>query len=242
MPRSAPLPGLQIEDEAARTLKRYLARRVKDDLHGPEGYDLSGGRHRPYPPGVDPDAEGVHSAQREVNPLVELRVPFTLTRWAVDDVARGSNDPDWQPLKDAARQIALAEDRWSSTATRPQASTASRETSNPSWPCPRMLRIIRRAVARAVSQLRLAGVNGPYALVLGIAAFTAAIGGAEDGYPIAKHLEKLVDPGRSGARPWKAARGDQGAAAISTCISDRTSPSAICRMMPKPSPCIFRKR
>ena len=92
----------QIEDEAARTLRRYLGARRVVDLHGPEGYDLSAIGTGHISP-VDPIAEGVHSAQREVNPLVELRVPFTLTRRAVDDVARGSNDSDWQPLKDAAR-------------------------------------------------------------------------------------------------------------------------------------------
>ena len=42
--------------------------------------------------------------------LVELRVPFELDRQAIDDVERGANDSDWQPAKDAARQIAFAED------------------------------------------------------------------------------------------------------------------------------------
>ena len=49
--------------------------------------------------------------QREVKALVELRVPFELYRQAIDDVERGADDSDWQPLKDAARQIAFAEDR-----------------------------------------------------------------------------------------------------------------------------------
>ena len=42
--------------------------------------------------------------------LVELRVPFELDRQAIDDVERGANDSDWQPVKDAARRIAFAED------------------------------------------------------------------------------------------------------------------------------------
>lgn len=183
----------QIEDEASRTLKRYLGARRVIDVHGPKGYDLSAigtGHIRP----VDPIADGVHSAQREVSPLVELRVPFTLTRSAVDDVARGSNDSDWQPLKDAARQIALAEDRlvfdgYASAGIKGMLP----ETSNPTVSLPKDASDYPQAVARAVSQLRLAGVNGPYALVLGTAAFTAATGGAEDGYPVANHLKKLVD-------------------------------------------------
>ena len=51
------------------------------------------------------------------------------------------------------------------------------------------------AVAHAVSQLRLAGVNGPYALVLGAEAYAAASGGSDEGYPEIRHLERIVDGG-----------------------------------------------
>jgi uncharacterized linocin/CFP29 family protein len=51
------------------------------------------------------------------------------------------------------------------------------------------------AVARAVGQLRLAGVEGPYALVLGANAYMAASGGSDDGYPVFHHLERVVDGG-----------------------------------------------
>lgn len=47
-------------------------------------------------------------------------------------------------------------------------------------------------VARVLRALLLAGVNGSYALVLGTTGFTAATGGAEDGYPVSSNW-KLVD-------------------------------------------------
>jgi uncharacterized linocin/CFP29 family protein len=50
-------------------------------------------------------------------------------------------------------------------------------------------------VAQAVGQLRLAGVNGPYALVLSAAAYTAASGGSDEGYPVFHHIERVVDGG-----------------------------------------------
>jgi uncharacterized linocin/CFP29 family protein len=50
-------------------------------------------------------------------------------------------------------------------------------------------------IAQAVSQLRLAGCDGPYALVLGADAYTAAAGGSDEGYPILHHLERVVDGG-----------------------------------------------
>ena len=49
------------------------------------------------------------------------------------------------------------------------------------------------AVAQAVNQLRLAGVNGPYVLVLGSDPYTAVSGGSEEGYPVLQHIHRLVD-------------------------------------------------
>ena len=42
---------------------------------------------------------------------MQLRVPFTLDRAEIDAVERGAHDADWRPVKDAARQVAFAEDR-----------------------------------------------------------------------------------------------------------------------------------
>ena len=42
---------------------------------------------------------------------MEFRVPFFVDRNSVDEVERGAKDADWQPVKDAAKQIAFNEDR-----------------------------------------------------------------------------------------------------------------------------------
>src|ERR1700757_2759697 len=100
----------QIEAEATRTFKRHLAGRRVVDVDGPEGYGLSAvgtGRARD----IDAPADGVLPRQRVAVSLVELRAPFTLAREEIDDVERGAQDSDWQPVKDAARQVAFAEDR-----------------------------------------------------------------------------------------------------------------------------------
>ena len=62
-------------------------------------------------PGLYRAADGVIARLRTVQPLVQLRVPFTVSRQDVDDVERGAQDSDWQPVKDAAKKIAFAEDR-----------------------------------------------------------------------------------------------------------------------------------
>jgi uncharacterized linocin/CFP29 family protein len=183
----------QIEEEASRTLKRHLAARRVVDVQGPKGVEFSaiGTGHLRQ---IEATGEGIHVAQREVKALIELRVPFELTRQAIDDVERGANDSDWSPLKDAARKIAFAEDRAVFEGYAPAGIEGVRQgTSNPVLTLPADVKAYPGAVEQAVSQLRLAGVNGPYALLLGAEPYTAVGGGSDDGYPVVQHIRRLVD-------------------------------------------------
>src|SRR6202522_2974443 len=49
------------------------------------------------------------------------------------------------------------------------------------------------AVAQGLSQLRLVGVNGPYAVLLGAEAYTALAETSDHGYPVLEHVKRLVD-------------------------------------------------
>ena len=100
----------EIETEATRTFKRHIAgRRVVDvsEPGGPVTAAISTGHLRD----VAAPGDGVIAHLRDSKPLVRLRVPFTVNRTAIDDVERGSQDSDWDPVKEAARQLAFAEDR-----------------------------------------------------------------------------------------------------------------------------------
>lgn len=185
----------EIEEEATRTIKRHLGARRVIDVVGPKGLDFSavgtGHVRQIAAPGA-----GIQSVQREVKALVELRVPFQLSRQQIDDVERGAVDSDWSPVKEAAKTIAFAEDRAVFDGYAAAGIQGIREgTSNAGVALPPKANDYPAAVAQAVSQLRLAGCNGPYALVLGADAYTAASGGSDDGYPILHHIERLVDGG-----------------------------------------------
>ena len=182
----------QIEDEVARTFKRYVAGRRVVDVKGPAGAALSAvgtGHLRSIPT----SREGVLARQREVNALVEFRVPFDLDRAAIDDVERGANDSDWQPAKDAARQIAFAEDGAIFEGYAEAGITGIRQgTSNPKMSLPSDVLQYPDVVAQALSQLRLVGVNGPYAVLLGAKAYTALAETSDHGYPVLEHVKRLV--------------------------------------------------
>jgi uncharacterized linocin/CFP29 family protein len=192
----APISGAawaQIEEETARTFKRYVAGRRVVDVLGPKGADLSavGTGHLRQ---IDSPREGVLARVREVKTVVEMRVPFELDRQAIDDVERGANDSDWQPAKDAARQIAFAEDSAVFDGYAAAGIVGIRQgTSNPKPALPSDVRQYPDAIAQALSQLRLVGVNGPYCVLLGADAYTALAETSDHGYPVLEHVKRLVD-------------------------------------------------
>jgi uncharacterized linocin/CFP29 family protein len=183
----------EIEQETTRTLKRYLAGRRVVDVSGPGGASLSavGTGHLVA---VDPPADGVQARQREVLPLIELRIPFTLNREQIDDVLRGSQDSDWQPAREAARQIAFAEDR-AIFAGYPAAGIGGivPGASNPPVILPAEIAEYPMAFAQAANQLRSAGVDGPYTAVLSAEAYTAVSEASDHGYPVIRHLRNVLD-------------------------------------------------
>jgi uncharacterized linocin/CFP29 family protein len=182
-----------LEQETARTVKRYLAGRRVVDVHGPGGPALSavGTGHQAA---IDAPADGVHARQREALRLVEVRVPFTLSRDQIDDVLRGAEDSDWQPAKDAARRIAQAEDR-AIFGGYPAAGITGIGTvaSNPAIALPAEVTDYPNVVASAIGELRAVGVDGPYAVVMSADAYTAVSETSDHGYPVIEHIRQLID-------------------------------------------------
>ena len=183
----------QIEEETTRTLKRYLAARRVVDVPAAGGIALPGvatGHLKP----LAAMGTGILAHRREVKALVELRVPFGLSRQAIDDVERGSEDSDWQPAKDAAMKLAYAEDRAVFNGYKEADIQGIREgTSNPVIKLPGDVREYPDAVAHALSQLRLVGVNGPYSVVFGADEYTALAETRDHGYPVLEHVKHIVD-------------------------------------------------
>jgi uncharacterized linocin/CFP29 family protein len=131
---------------------------------------------------------------RRSQPIIELRVPFTVDRQAVDDVERGAKDPDWQPVKDAAKSMAFAEDRAIFEGYAAAGIVGVREASaNPALALPGDALAYPNIISQAVSSLRLAGVNGPYTVLLSADAYTLVTETSDHGYPIHEHLARVID-------------------------------------------------
>ena len=182
-----------IEEEARRTFEQHVAARRVVDLTGPDGPGLAsvGTGHLSD---IDAPAHGVIAGLRTAQQLVQLRVPFTVNRQDVDDVERGAQDSDWQPVKDAAKKIGFAEDRAVFEGYPAAGITGIRESSsNPALTLPGEARDYPNVVSQAVSALRLAGVGGPFSLLLSADAYTMVSETSDHGYPIREHVARVID-------------------------------------------------
>lgn len=183
----------QIEEETKRTITRYLAGRRVVDVPAPGGIALPGVATG-HLSSIAPPAEGITANLHEVKPLVRLRVPFELSRQAIDDVERGAQDSNWQPAKDAAKTLAFAEDGAIFDGYQAANIQGIRQgTSNPVKTLPGDILDYPGAIAEALNQLRLVGVNGPYSVLLGAAEYTKLAEARDHGYPVFEHVNRIID-------------------------------------------------
>ena len=185
----------EIEKEAKQTLKTLLAARRLVDFKGPLGWgasDVELGRADPI--ASPPEAKSVEARLRRIQPLVELRIPFTVSRAELDAIDRGARDPDLASVTAAAREIAIAEDRAVFHGYRAASITGMCEAQakesvslgegHADYPA---------AVATALNKMRDAGVEGPFAVALSERLYKDLTARTDGGYPILSHVERLID-------------------------------------------------
>ena len=186
----------EIDVEAARTLKTTLAARKLVEFVGPRGWDAAAvglGRSEPLSPPPGSDAE---TRVRRVLPLIELRVPFELRRSELDAADRGARDIDLDPVIQAARRIAIAEDRavfhgHAAAGIRGICETgagAALDLAGDVTGYPTL-------IATALGRLRDRGVSGPYAVALSERAYTELTEATQHGYPVLQHVRRLIGEG-----------------------------------------------
>ncbi len=183
-----------IEGEARRTLKSMLAARKLVDFAGPLGWETSAislGRSERLK--AEPH-QGVQAHLRQAQPLMELRIPFDLSRDELEAVDRGADDPDLDPVREAARAIALAEDKAVFHGFRDAgiggivaAASASKCTLSEDYAG------YLGVVAEALYKLRSGGIDGPYAIALGPRCYIGLHQTLEGGFPVIEHVRRLLD-------------------------------------------------
>lgn len=98
-----------IDDQIAKSLRSKLSVRRFVDVKGPLGWAhaAEGQGHL----GKLTDQGGLSYGVHKVRPLVEMRSPFSLDVWALDDVLRGARDVDLSAVEEAADGAAAFEEK-----------------------------------------------------------------------------------------------------------------------------------
>ncbi len=186
----------EIRAEAETILKGNLSARRIVDVDGPHGWTCASvnlGRLQP----LDKEpVSGVKAGVRQVLPLVEVRVPFSLDIWELDNAERGAEDIELGPVTEAARKISAFEEGavyggfpegciqglLEKSPHKPIALGASPEA-------------LIEAVEAGILALQEEGIGGPYALVLDTETYARIEAGLAKGYPVRRQIEKMTEGG-----------------------------------------------
>ena len=182
----------EIDSQAADVLKATLAGRKVVDVKGPMGWNYDAASEGTLSLVEESPVEGVNYGIREVLPLVEIRVPFTMPMWDLDDISRGCKIVDFAPVQEAARKAALFED----TAVFQGLEDAGvlgleLEADNEAIEMQLDDESIITAIAEAAQTLASRNVTGPYALVCSLPLWTK-IQTSSRVYPLKKRLEAII--------------------------------------------------
>lgn len=184
----------EIDAEATRSLKHYLAAR-KVVAYAGSGDWTKSARSLGRVEAVASEDPAVVVQNRVSQPLTELRVDFNIARAELDALERGATDFDTDPLVNAARIGALAEDTAVFKGNEAAGITGiAQATPHEAIRVDRTLSRLTHSVAKAMDLLQDFGVDGPYALAVGPDFWTGIMETAENGgYPLIKHLRILLE-------------------------------------------------
>ena len=184
-----------IDEQARELISATVSARKIVAVSGPHGSELAALNLGTLDPArVDAEA-GVSYGIRKVQPLVEVRVPFVLDLWALDDVARGARDPELGPLLEATGKLVAFEERAIYDGLPGAGIVGMRQASpHPRQLLERDVRTWPEAIARASVLLKLAGVKKPHVLVTSSHVYEAIEQHAGE-YPVRKQIESLIEGG-----------------------------------------------
>lgn len=157
----------EIEMQSERIIKEFLTGRKIADVNGPKGIELGAISTGRLMVPSNQSKEGIHFGIREVIPIVEVRKPFSLDLWEIDNASRNAEDLDLSALEKAARQIASFEDEalyygFDNNIATGLINAKASEPVKVKVNTTDFLQVL----AEQVNSLQIDGVEGPYTLVL----------------------------------------------------------------------------
>ena len=176
----------EIDLQASRILKGNLSGRGLVDFSGPHGWTLAAVNLGSVLVGTGEPIKGVSWGSRETLNLIEVRAPFSLKIWELDNVSRGAKAPELNALIGAARKIALFEDGalYNGFGEAGIKGIGEASTHKPIVLPPDDTDVFTEAVEAGVLSIQKSGIAGPYALILGTDPYALLQAGDPQAYPL----------------------------------------------------------
>lgn len=180
----------EIDERAGKVLKSYLSARKVVKVNGPYGLSfnaISEGRLTDVE-----EAGALCCGVYKVQPLTEVKVEFEMDRCELNNIDRGARDIDFEPLEEAAKNIALFEENAVFNGLE-KASIVGIKNSvkHDAIPFGKDQTEIMEAISKGLITLRKSYQEGPYDLVVSDKVYTRIM--AADGeYPLDEKIEDLI--------------------------------------------------
>lgn len=181
-----------INEEAAQTIRNTLIGRKFIRVSQPKGlaYDAVGlGTLSEAKSGNGDIKYGI----RQVMPLVETRIPFELNIWELDNINRGAETINLDPITKAAREAARFEDNAVLNGLKEAGIEGITEQKEyDSIALQNAPGSIMEGLSEAILQMREASQQGPFHLVV-TRDMWRIIASSMDGYPLKERIKKITE-------------------------------------------------
>jgi len=182
----------EITDQISKVLKSYLTARRFVDIDGPNGLEQGGvSTGRLTIPDNQSDMS-INYGIREYLPMVEVRKPFELDLWELDNIERGAKDIELEALEEATKEIAGFENNAIFKGFEPANIKGLEQVAkNSAVTIPNSTNSFLQEIGNQVINLKRNGVEGPYTLVISENEWLELVKLSE-GYPVQKQLTEIL--------------------------------------------------
>lgn len=182
----------EINDQAKKVFSSLLTGRKIADFDGPHGPGHSSVALGRIDVPKNQSKNAVHYGVHKIQPMLELRVNFRLNIWELDNIIRGAEDVDLEPMEKAAEQIAeFEENAIYHGFKKGQITGLKEESAFDIVKFPETQEEIVNVISDGTAKMQEAYVEGPYNLVLPPQKWELLLSMIK-GYPLTNYIENII--------------------------------------------------
>jgi uncharacterized linocin/CFP29 family protein len=182
----------EITEQTKNLLNACLTARNFVDIDGPNGLEFGGVSTGRLVIPENQSPEGINFGIREFLPMVEVRKPFELDLWELDNIERGARDINLEPLITAVKEIAGFEEKAIYESFEPvQIKGLAQATVNKPVTIPTETNTFLKEVGNQIINLSRKAVEGPYTMVISEQEWLEIVNLSE-GYPVQVQLKEIL--------------------------------------------------